>query len=133
MVGAGVEMVVRRTDEDVVESSNDEVVVGRNDDENKVECSGVEVAGPVELVVLDAALGATVLDTVVASVVGAGVEMIVRREDDDVVDCADVEVVVDVVDDVVAECSDVEVVGPVEIVKFVGEVVDATVLSTVDK
>ena len=73
------------------------------------------------------------LDTVVASVVGAGVETIVRREDDDVVDRADVEVVVDVVDDVVAECSDVEVVGPVELVVLVCAAVDATVLNAVDE
>ena len=75
-------------------------------EDNVVENSDVEVdvLGPIELLVLvDALVGATVLDTVAASVVGDGVVMIVRRTDDDVLDCSDVEIVADRVDDDVVE------------------------------
>ena len=75
-------------------------------EDNVVENSDVEVdvLGPIELLVLvDAIVGATVLDTVDASVVGDGVVMIVRRTDDDVLDCSDVEIVADRVDDDVVE------------------------------
>lgn len=87
-VGAGVERLVRRPGDNV------DMVTGWSADD-VAKLSDVEVAGPIELVMFADTDDetTTALDTVDASVLGVGDE-IVPREDTHVVDCPDVDTVV---------------------------------------
>lgn len=93
--------------------------------------SNVEVVGPVELVVLAVARdeASITLDAADASVVGAAVEIVVRRPDDDEMDCPNVDVAEGLaVDDVVAISDDV-VPGPMELVSLPATAVEAAIVS----